>query len=109
MNRYFIVHDLHLPTLDDDGQPMAGAFGKYHYIPLDSHGPNGADWNLLCLIDAAAEPCASWLPLPLLYDQRTPIAEALPYNVLADLGITDIDYMPDLLDALRPINAIMAN
>lgn len=109
MKRYFIVHDLHLPTVHRDEYPDACDFGHYHYIGLDGHGPKGTDWNLLCLIDAGTQPCPSWLPLPPVFDQKTPLNAVLPYDILADLGIVDSDDMSDLLNILRAINPLMSH
>lgn len=107
MNRYFLVHDLSLPTLADDGQPNPAEFGIYHYIPLDSHGLNGQYWNLLTLQDNNAKPCDAWVAFPSLFDQQTLVADVIPITLLQDLGITGAHTTLSMVFLLSGINPIM--
>lgn len=81
MYRYFLVHDNHLPTEDDE-------YGHYHYISLGSHGNSGKGWHLLVLHDEHIEPAKNWRTLPKAVDNKTPIAAKINAALLADIGLT---------------------
>lgn len=90
MNRYFLVHDDHLPSCDpNDGKPNVGEYGAFQFLSLASHGTAGDGWHLLVLGSAASVSAHSeWLALPPLIDQKTRLDSVIPVEVLSDIGVT---------------------
>ena len=73
MKRYFLVPPGFLPHELEEFPYI----GEYHYIDLDSHGPNGAGWRALVMFDQSKAPHPDWVPLMHLLDPQT-VASALP-------------------------------
>ena len=73
MKRYFLVPPGELPSEQADPPHI----GEYHYIDLDSHGPNGAGHRALVLIEASKAAPDSWIELPHLLDAVSTLAYPL--------------------------------
>lgn len=102
MKRYYLVHDDHLPTLEDT------EFGHYHFIALDSHGPAGVNWNLLALLDSHVQAHADWIALPPIYDAKTTLeASAVPHETLADIGLTGAETCLEAVVRFGEINPLL--
>lgn len=101
MKRYFMVHDDHMPKIEED-------VGHWHYIALDSHGPNGAAWNLVCLNDPHVSAPVDWLAFPPLIDAKTTLAASPVLDaLLGDVGLTGQETCLEAVIKLGEINPIM--
>src|SRR5690348_5388299 len=81
MYRYFLVHDDHMPKLEDN-------YGNVHWFHLKSLGNAGKGWNALVLHDTHIQPHPEWKPFPKVVDAKTPISAKVDHRLLADTGIT---------------------
>lgn len=101
MKRYFLVHDDALPAVEDD-------VGQWHFIALDGHGPAGALWNVVCLVDAHVPAPDGWIAFPPIFDARTTLAaSAVPHERLADLGLTGEETAIEALMAFGAIHPLL--
>lgn len=81
MVRYFLIHDKDMPTVKE-------WIPGFNYIELDSHGPNGAAWNVGSLSEDHVSPKPEWIKFPKITDNVTTLAEwDMPHEVLADIGL----------------------
>jgi hypothetical protein len=103
MKRYFMVRDEDMPSPEEQ-------YGSFHYIDLASHGPAGFKWNLMCLMDDFAQPHATWIAFPSLFDSKTTLLEsAVPQECLADIGLTGDENTFEAVVRLGEINPLMGS
>ena len=101
MQRYFLVHDDHLPTIKEN-------FGELHYVDLGSHGTAGAGWNLLCLAQEHHQPKPEWQALPKLYDAKTTLAQSpIDHALLANLGVTGEETAMEAIEKFGAVHPLM--
>jgi len=101
MKRYFLVPPGYLPHELEDGP----YYGEYHYIDLDSHGPNGAGWRALVMFDQSKASHPEWVPLMHLLDSQT-TAAALPAVVAPALPVSPIQEGGAPVPVPMPIDAV---
>lgn len=102
MQRFFLCHDDHMPAPEE-------SWGNWHFIALDSHGPAGANWNLIVLADKHIQANPDWIPFPSLYDAKTTLrASKVPEQVLADLGLTGDETTIEAAVIFGEINSMLA-
>lgn len=102
MQRYFLSHDEYMPAPEE-------SWGNWHYIELNSHGPAGAEWNLLALLDNHITPNPNWFAFPSLYDGKTTLRQSkIPESVLADIGLTGDETTVEAVMVFGEINQALA-